>query len=86
MKGIACQGGFITSFYQQQTENGNIQKICGETLSEDQLMQIKNNLHIDKDKDRIMHTKYISENGKEINLQCKINWFWNDVYVWTKES
>ena len=86
VKGIACQGGFIHSFWQQQTENGNIQRVCSEELSKEQLMEIKNNLQIDRDKDRIMHTKYTSSDGEEVLLQCKIVWFWNDVYEWTVVS
>ncbi len=82
LKGIGCKGGFYTGLWQDETEN--IKAICGETLTEDELWQIKSNLSIDRDNHRIINTKYINENSEEIKLQCKIKWYWSDNYIWSK--
>lgn len=84
LKGMACKGGFMTSLWQKESEN--IKAVCGENLTEDEMWQIRHNMSIDRDNDRIINAKYIDENAEEVNLQCKIKWFWSDNYEWTKAS
>lgn len=68
--------------YLYDTEIEKIKETCSEKLSEDELKQIKFNLSIDKDNKRIINTKHTNEESKEVHLQCKMNWYWNDNYIW----
>lgn len=81
LKSIPCAGGFRTSLYQSELEN--IKAACGEDLTEEQLDCIKFYLRKDPDNGKVMTTKYLDENGEEVKLQCKMNWYWSGDYEWS---
>ena len=81
LKSIPCGGGFRTNLY--ETEIENIKAVCTEELTEEQLASIKLNLSKDIENGKILVTKYTDSDGKEVKLQCKMKWFWNDNYEWS---
>ena len=83
-KGIPCKGGFLTSFYQGYIEE--IKSIAGEALEEPELAQIKANLTIDKDNDKIITTHFTNEHGEVVELRCTMKWYWNDDYIWSNSK
>ncbi len=83
-KGIPCKGGFLTSFYEGYIEE--FEGIARETLDEVELAQIKANLTIDKDNDKIITTHFTNEQGEIVELMCTMKWYWNDNYTWTSSK